>query len=154
MWVEQSTHYLLFRKAMIEMTEEQITAHIIEKSEPLGTVVKHKFQNKRLLGIWIVFSVENNILDTIIKCQLYGNPETTIYACVWVLFGNETSGAGHARGSGYHKPSASIGMAIENAGFKLSQSIAGAGDDAIEKALVAVAHAVGAPGTLFVRHYD
>lgn len=70
---------------------------------------------------------------------------TTALACLWVH--NEkalyTAGSGKAGGYGYHKASASSHEAFENAGFTLKESISGVGDDAIEKALLALGKMLG-----------
>ena len=57
--------------------------------------------------------------------------------------GYHTCGSGSAGGYGYHRASAAAGEAITNAGFKLSESINGAGDTAIEDALCAIAQIQG-----------
>lgn len=64
------------------------------------------------------------------------------YACVWVHGWNGGYGGGWAGGGGYHKSSAAAAKAIEAAGIKLSEDIAGRGDSYIRKALEAIADAL------------
>ena len=63
----------------------------------------------------------------------------TIHCIAWVgsrdLYG---SGYGRAGGYGYDKASAAMADAIDHAGIKMSQSIAGVGDTAMKDAAVAI----------------
>jgi hypothetical protein len=70
----------------------------------------------------------------------YGN----IYACIWVN-GHEihSEGSGKADGGGYDKESAAVQYAINNAGFELSENIAGRGPMLIRKAILAIGEAIG-----------
>ena len=98
-----------------------------------------------------------------IELRLYGNASGTANtAAFWVcshasdgkrkeLF---TSGTGKATGSGYHRPSAAAQYAINNAGITLALDIDGRGDAAIEKALLAIAAALGIKKPLLVRYYQ
>lgn len=80
--------------------------------------------------------------------RMYGN---TAYACIWVNDRKRegrreainTSGGGKAGGYGYHKASAALQSAIDNAGIKLNQSIGGVGESAMREALCAMARALG-----------
>lgn len=65
-------------------------------------------------------------------------------ACLWVHHkGLHASGSGEAGGYGYHRPSEALEQAITNAGFTLSQSIGGVGEEAMESALLAIAKTLG-----------
>lgn len=92
--------------------------------------------------------------SAIVELRLYGT-DNTWYAAIWV-HGKEihTSGTGKAGGYGYHKPSAAAEEAILNAGFKLSERIAGAGDSAIESAIKAIAESVGYPEALIFKAHQ
>ena len=69
------------------------------------------------------------------------NQSSVVYAAIWVTGkGQCYSGRGIARGYGYHKASAAIDEAIYSAGIKLSNSISGVGDGAIERAFRAIAN--------------
>ena len=63
----------------------------------------------------------------------------TIHCIAWVgsrdLYG---SGYGRAGGYGYDKASAAMADAIDHAGIKMSQSIAGVGDTAMREAAIAI----------------
>ena len=101
---------------------------------------------------------------------------STVYAAIWVT-GSDVdnrpwlSGSGRAGGWGYHKGSAAIQHAIDSAGIKLFGSayagysgdhpehdpdkkvdIGGVGDEAIERAIVAIGQAAGyeLSGLIFV----
>jgi len=89
----------------------------------------------------------NAILKAAVELRLYGTGSTWS-ACLWVnssLSKIYTSGTGSAGGYGYHKTSAAAQEAINNAGFELSESISGVGDQAIETAIKAIAAAIGYP---------
>lgn len=80
---------------------------------------------------------------TVVDARVYGTG-TLNTACLWVSTESmHTSGSGRAGGYGYHRQSAALGCAIENAGFSLSSRIDGVGDDAMREALLAIARAVG-----------
>lgn len=57
--------------------------------------------------------------------------------------GLHRKGSGRADGGGYHKASAALGYAIHNAGIDLSENIDGVGDAAMDKAMLAIAAALG-----------
>ncbi len=82
--------------------------------------------------------------------RLYAT-QARIYACLWI---NENrhhlSGGGYAGGYGYHKASAAAQAAIDAAGIKLDQSIAGVGDDVIREALLAIAQAINPEGKFII----
>lgn len=64
------------------------------------------------------------------------------YACLWAYKPDGTisiSGGAYAGGYGYHRPSQAVESAFANAGVKLSENIGGVGDDAIERAVIALA---------------
>lgn len=70
----------------------------------------------------------------------------SVYACIWIN-GNEihATGSGVAGGYGYDKASAAVNEAIKNAGFELSESIAGRGSILIRAAVLAIGEAIGCP---------
>lgn len=74
----------------------------------------------------------------VVDVRFYDTAART-YCCVWVhatpVF---TSGSAVVGGYGYHFASAAFSSALANAGFKLSQSISGFGDSAIESAIQAI----------------
>ena len=81
-------------------------------------------------------------LNSIIDCRLYGTGNLNT-CCLWVRGvgqnGECTQGSGQAGGCGYHRPSAAMSRAMENAGFKMSKDISGVGENAMREALLAIA---------------
>ena len=75
-----------------------------------------------------------------VRVRLY-QPANNVY-CV-VRAGRHHQGSGRAGGGGYHKASAALGYAISNAGIALSEHIDGVGDGAMDRALLAIAAALG-----------
>lgn len=74
-----------------------------------------------------------------IEARFYGTGNTNT-CCLWIHAGeNHTQGSGSAGGYGYHRPSAALSAAIRNAGFTLSNDIAGVGETAVREALLAIA---------------
>lgn len=88
----------------------------------------------------------HGVLDARIEARLYGNGESNT-CCLWVInvdpSGKCTQGSGHAGGYGYHRRSAAMQDAIENAGFTLSQDIGGVGESTMREALLAIAECIG-----------
>lgn len=77
-----------------------------------------------------------------------------VYASIWITdraSATYHSGHGAAGGHGYHKVSAAVGDAISSAGYELSEDIHGRGDDAIERALYAIAQYLGYASIYLVR---
>lgn len=98
----------------------------------------------------------NGKLKTVIDARFYmsrsGDGASPVYCAMWVFGANEiyVSGKGKATGHGYHKSSAALQDAIDSAGFDLDQSIDGRGDSAMEEALQAIGHCVGADMSEFI----
>lgn len=78
---------------------------------------------------------------------------TNVYCCVWTHTSNFdfTSGSSKAGGYGYHKGSAAFEYALNDAGFTFDKAIAGIGEQAITKALEAIAKLAGYENILI--HY-
>lgn len=70
---------------------------------------------------------------------------TTVYCTIWThgRDGKSFNGHGQAGGYGYHKGSAALAEAIRNAGIELDMSISGVGESAMERAVTAIARALG-----------
>lgn len=83
-----------------------------------------------------------------------GDGASPVYCALWARSDKHYgSGAGVAKGYGYHKNSAAMDSAITSAGFELDKHIDGCGSDAMREALLALAEAVGVDlslGYLFV----
>ena len=111
---------------------------------------------KELISSWDVIVDDNGKLANIITARCYmgrSSSASTVYASVWIYDEkHHTSGTGKAGGHGYHKASAAVAEAIRSAGITLSENIYGAGGSAIEKALEAIAEALGFDSCLIVRN--
>ena len=91
-------------------------------------------------------SYDKTGLAEAITLRVYHSPRgSSFYACVWIHVTDKrtgakfhTSGRGSAGGYGYCKLSAACADALASAGVKLSQSIAGVGERAVEDALRAI----------------
>lgn len=91
---------------------------------------------------------------TVVTARIYGTDSQST-ACLWVGTDSmHTNGSGKAGGYGYHRQSAALGVAIENAGFSLSSRIDGVGDEAMREALLAIAEAVGIKRPALVEAYQ
>jgi hypothetical protein len=77
--------------------------------------------------------------DTI-TLRLYSTAARTT-CCVWAS--GEGRGSGSAGGYGYHRPSAAAQKALNAVGFRFDKDFGGAGDNAIEEALLACAVTLG-----------
>jgi len=110
--------------------------------------------SKEQTDAWTVVVRTADGLKTPVKARCFMSraaSASTVYACVWVHGnGYSLSGRGKASGYGYHKESVAIDEAIVSAGIKLSESINGAGDAAIEEALIAITRALGYKGRCIV----
>lgn len=86
----------------------------------------------------------------VVCLRLYAT-ENTVYAVVWVYGYNSMRGMGKAGGYGYCSASAAAQEAFTDAGITFDENIAGAGDDAIETALLAIGEKFGLDGAFIVR---
>ena len=85
------------------------------------------------------------VLFPTIEASLYDTGSSNT-CCLWVRGTGgqfDTHGSGHAGGYGYHRKSAAMQAAIDNAGFTLSQAIGGVGESAMREALLAIAKCIG-----------
>lgn len=88
----------------------------------------------------------------VLTVRFYGSG-MTVYCVAWVSLWRHgidkagltgtCRGCGKAGGYGYHKASAAMEEALEDAGFILSESISGVGETAMRAALQAIADHVG-----------
>ena len=101
------------------------------------------------------YNVITEGLENIITVRCYmgrSKESSTVYASIWIDTPcYHSSGKGKASGYGYHKSSAAIGEAIENAGITIDP-IHGRGESAIEDALKAIAAALGFSHVLIVEN--
>lgn len=93
------------------------------------------------------FDREIAVLDpatghAIVTARIY-YPGTVAYCSLWIsAAGRYGRGQGKAGGYGYHKQSAALDDAIQDAGIVLDQPIDGRGDSAMIEACEAIARAV------------
>lgn len=101
------------------------------------------------------YQVITNELEAPITVRIYST-QARNYACVWINDSKKQihlSGGAFAGGYGYHRPSAALEVALEDAGIHLSSQIAGVGEQAMKDALLAVAKALGyKKAQVFVAH--
>lgn len=107
----------------------------------------HRKEN-HFLNEYKVLTIEGDKIKEIISCRIYGTNAMN-YCCLWVQGDSFKSGSGSAGGYGYHRPSAAVQEAINNAGYQLQDdngkplSISGVGETAIKDALEAIAKYAG-----------
>lgn len=85
-----------------------------------------------------------------IACVRFYQPDEVVYCVVWIDSDKPARGYGKAGGGGYHKRSAAMSEALARAGVVLSEPINGCGDSAMDAALEALAHHMGAARPLIV----
>ena len=86
---------------------------------------------------------EGSYLSRPITARIYAT-NAMHYACVWIGTGKfYSSGGGKAGGYGYHRASAALQNALDDAGIKLSEPIDGRGEQAMIDALAATAKVLG-----------
>lgn len=122
---------------------KNMLARIINK-EFTGDITKNRKEKNFYFQYTVVSMKENGVLHTPVELRLYAT-KSKHYACIWVRNGSEcqVSGGGSASGYGYHKASAAVDAAIQNAGIFLEGSLAGVGDTAIREAITAIAKSMG-----------
>lgn len=91
----------------------------------------------------------HNIMKAVVVARIYAT-KSTVYACVWINSstyknrkGVYLSGGGKAGGYGYHRASAALQAALDDAGIVLTEAIDGRGESAMFDALAATAKALG-----------
>lgn len=114
-----------------------MTANYIGKGDERINV-SHRKEDK-YSGGYIAAAIDDTGCHECVDLKLY-RTNNRCYCCVWTYKpGHYVGGSGWAGGYGYHKSSAAAGEAIKNAGWQLSDSINGVGDNAIERAIRAIA---------------
>lgn len=97
-------------------------------------------------------TLARNGVATVVDARWYmgrGRSASVVYCSVWIegkpAKGGRisASGYGSAGGYGYCKRSAAFAAALDSAGIKLSQSVAGAGDGAMRGAMKAISRKLG-----------
>ncbi len=110
--------------------------------------INHRKENK-LQDEYSVIVLDDSFGDYThipITVRIYGTNAKN-YACVWIygkgIDGINISSSGSAGGYGYHRPSAAVADALNNAGIELSSNISGVGNKAIMDAISAIARSMG-----------
>ncbi len=112
-------------------------------------------QNRKEKHFYQQLTVITPAMEDIIIARFY-QATSICYCCLWVHSKKSKyylSGGGKAGGYGYHKPSQALEEAIHDATIELSESIGGYGDDAMERALTAIARACGYKTTKVIGAY-
>ena len=99
------------------------------------------------------FSVLDRDTGQEIAISRFYDTEARVYCCLWIR-GHKASGsgAGFAGGYGYHKKSAALGRAIRSAGIEMDEGVGGVGEQAMVRALEAIARAVSGKRKFFIIH--
>ena len=90
-------------------------------------------------------AIRKGEIKEVLQARIYSTNSRN-YACVWIFSTENTqyaSGGGYAGGYGYHRPSAALSAALDDAGIVLSEAIDGRGESAMEDALTAIGRALG-----------
>jgi hypothetical protein len=106
-------------------------------TEKRGKSADNMGGKRELVESWVVVGIYKGALANVITCRAYmgrSASASTVYASIWISagprlvkssdgdyisFADGVSGSGSAGGYGYHKVSAAIGDAIQNAGVHL-----------------------------------
>lgn len=118
----------------------------ITKTDYTGNIRSNRKENHFREEYKVVAITKDQTLLEPISARFYATAQRW-YCCVWIHESIKSvthiSGGGYAGGYGYHKASAALQDALQDAGIQLSESISGVGDSAIRQALLAVATALG-----------
>lgn len=100
--------------------------------------------NQALLHQYTVIAETENGIRELVIARLYASLRRSanrITCILWTNGRHNANASGAASGYGYHRGSAALADAIQNAGIQLSENIAGCGYDAMRVALLAIARA-------------
>lgn len=100
----------------------------------------YRYGSKELVRMVRCVGVVNGEITTLVQAYFYmgrSSSASVVYCNLWVN-GECRSGSGSAGGGGYDKFSAALAEAYRNAGITLDTNIAGVGDSAIRKSMLAV----------------
>lgn len=120
----------------------------IMQSEPSTKIAKYRKEKGYTAGHQIIVN-DHEGMRVIADVRFYfvgRDGMSPLYCVVWVNDGKKDiykSGAGKASGCGYHKPSAALEDALNDAGIYTSEPISGVGGRAMIEALNALAEALG-----------
>ena len=107
------------------------------------------FRKKEIIKGYKTIVKKNGLDRTIVDVRFYMGRSTNssvVYCSVWVHgFNFCGSGVGKAGGWGYHKGSAAMQSALDDAGIKLDKSIHGVGESAELEAIESIMTDMGHP---------
>jgi len=116
----------------------------IAESTPKGINTNHRKEDHFYKEWALVGLNDKREIHKFIDIRFYGSG-SVVYCCVWVHDGREDkgmpylSGSAKAGGYGYHKESAAMEAALNDAGFTFAAHFGGCGDSAMRVALEAIA---------------
>lgn len=128
----------------------------ITKREHDGKIRQNRKEDKLLYEYAAIMPALSDMRENppsaraIVTLRVYGTGAMN-YACLWARDAGgaiSISGGGRAGGYGYHRASAAVQAAFDDAGIQLSEDIGGRGDRAIEEAVYALARALTKKKTL------
>lgn len=116
------------------------------KTEYTGKIASNRKEKQGLSNEYCLLVPDKTyIMRPLVTVRLY-HTNATSYACVWInghSKGVSVSGGGKAGGYGYHRASAALQVALNDAGVVLSENIAGRGETAMTDAMEAISKALG-----------
>ena len=128
---------------------------VFKEKEKTGNIRANRRENSFNQQYTLV--VKNGIdLCEVAVIRLY-HTSCRSYACLWINChknGIHVSGGGSAGGGGYHRGSAAVAFAIDDAGISLSENIDGRGEEKIKEALQAIGLALGYKKSLVVHAHS
>lgn len=113
--------------------------------EHTGNIASNRKEKQGLTNEYCLLVTEKGNTRPLVTVRTY-NTNATSYACVWVYGGSKgvyVRGGGKASGYGYHKASAALQRALDDAGVVLSEDIGGRGETSMTDAMGAIAKALG-----------
>jgi hypothetical protein len=116
----------------------------ITKTSYTGKVASNRKEKNFTEQLTVVtIRPDEMVMRDTIQARFY-HTGSRVYCCVWIHAKDcHTAGGGFAAGGGYHRKSAALESALNDAGITLSESVHGVGDAAMVDALQAVAFALG-----------
>lgn len=113
---------------------------------------KHRKENNFYQQITASTIEKGELIESVILRYYYTGSRN--YAAIWIRAAKGAymlSGTGYASGYGYDRESAAAAEAIQAAGVVLSKNISGAGRNAVEDALIAIAKKATGKRKIFIQ---
>lgn len=147
---------------------DKLTMRAVLPAEPRSNAINFGDKKETIETIKVIGRL-NGKLACVAEARFYmgrSSSASSVYCALWVHGDKYTSGHGVASGSGYHKQSQALAVAIGTAGIELFGSnydyssdpvdfkkhayIGGCGKASMRMAMLAIARAAGARGELLV----